>query len=82
MSGLQAEVGDNDRVVFSVTIKYTYETTGAKLQEYYGTRNLREAAEIDRQNLLDCPEYITEDLLDNGRGYTLDITPIRISDVG
>lgn len=79
MSELQNEVKDEDRVRFTVTLRYTYEKTGADLEKYYDTRNLREAAEIDRKNFLDEPEFITEDIEQNGRPYTVDISVARVT---
>lgn len=77
MSELQSEVGDGDKVVFAVTIRYKYETTGEKLKSYYGTTNLTEAAEIDRKNLLDDPQYIAEDLCHDGKDYDVRISAAR-----
>lgn len=76
MSGVQ-EVGDDDKVVFAVTVKYKYETTGKKLKEYYGTTDLTEAAEIDRNNLMDDPQYIAEDLNFADRTYDVRISAAR-----
>jgi hypothetical protein len=78
MSELQSEVKDDDTVRFTVTLKYTYEKTGADLEKYYDTRNLRAAAEIDRKNFIEEPEFITEDINQNGRPYTVDISVARI----
>lgn len=79
MSELQREVGDNDKVVFAVTLRYTYETTGEKLKEFYGTTNLTEAAEIDRRNLLDDPQYIADDLIHDGKDYEVRISAARFT---
>src|SRR5690606_25563958 len=78
MSELQSEVKDDDTVRFTVTLKYTYEKTGADLEKYYDTRNLRAAAEIDRKNFIEEPGFITEDITQNGRPYTVDISVARI----
>lgn len=79
MSELQSEIEDDDKVVFSVTISYKYETTGKKLKEYYGTTDLAEAVEIDRNNLLDDPQYIAEDLNHDGKDYNVRISAARFT---
>jgi hypothetical protein len=80
MSELQSEVADDDTVRFTVTLRYTYEKSGADLQRYYDTRNLREAAEIDRKNFLDEPTFIAEDIDYNNRPFTVDVSVARISE--
>lgn len=77
MPELQSEVDDDDKIVFTVTVKYKYETTGKTLREYYGTTDLTEAAEIDRNNLMDDPQYIAEDLNVADRTYDVRISAAR-----
>lgn len=79
MSELQNEVRDEDTVRFTVTLKYTYEKTGAELERFYDTRNLSKAAEIDRQNLLNEPDFIIEDLNQNKRPFDVNISVARIT---
>jgi hypothetical protein len=79
MSELQSEVADDDTVRFTVTLRYTYEKSGADLQKYYDTRNLREAAEIDRKNFIDEPTFIAEDIDCNSRPFTVDVSVARIT---
>ena len=79
MPGLQDEIKDEDRIVFAVTVTYKYETTGEKLKSYYGTTDLSEAAEIDRKNLLDDPQYIAEDLNHDGKDYEVRISAARFT---
>lgn len=79
MSELQSEVADNDRVVFSVTVTYKYETTGAKLEEYYHTRDLYEAADIDRKNLSDDPQYIADNLSTGHNEYKVRVSAARFT---
>lgn len=74
-----SELQDNDKVTFYVTVRYKYEKTGADVQKYYDTRDLREAAEIDRKNLEDYPEFISEDLLQNERPFEVTINTARTS---
>lgn len=78
MPGMQNEIKDEDRIVFAVTVMYKYETTGEKLKSYYGTTDLTEAAEIDRKNLLDDPQYIAEDLIHDGKDYDVRISAARV----
>lgn len=78
MPGMQGEVGDNDKIVFHVTVRYTYETTGANLKEFYGTTDLMEAANIDSNNLYSDPRHIAEDLDFNGKNYTVAINATRV----
>lgn len=80
MSELQ-EIGDKDRIVFSVTVSYKYETTGEKLKEYYGTSDLTEAANIDSHNLRDDPQFIADDLNHSGRDYNVRISAARFTGV-
>ena len=75
---MQNEIKDEDRIVFAVTVMYKYETTGEKLKSYYGTTDLTEAAEIDRKNLLDDPQYIAEDLIHDGKDYDVRISAARV----
>lgn len=81
VSDMQSEVADDDRVVFSVTVTYKYETTGADLAQYYDTRNLSEAAEIDRNNLQSYPEHIAQDLDYHGRNYEVRVSAARFSGI-
>lgn len=82
MSDLQSEVtpeiGDDDKIVFHVTVRYKYETTGANLKAYYGTTSLSEAATIDANNLYNDPQHIAEDLNHNGEKYTIAINATRV----
>lgn len=77
--GVKPELGDDDRIVFRVTVNYQYETTGANLKAYYGTTDLSEAALIDQNNLYDDPQYIAEDLNANGEKYTVKISAARFT---
>lgn len=79
MSELQGGVNDDDRIVFRVTIQYSYETTGAKLKQYYDTTDLTEAAAIDTTNLYDDPQFIADDLSHEDRPYTVIINAARFS---
>jgi hypothetical protein len=80
MSELQDEVGDDDKVVFYVTLKYKYEKTGSDLRAYYDTRNLREAADIDQDNFQEYPEFISEDINQYGRPFTVTVNAARVTD--
>lgn len=80
MSDLQDEVGDNEKVTFFVTIRYKYETTGADLEKYYDTRDLKTCAEIDRKNFQDYPEFFAEDIQQNGRPFEVRVNASRLND--
>jgi hypothetical protein len=73
------EVNDDDRVRFTVTVKYSYEKSGADLKQYYDTQNLREAADIDLKNFEDYPEFILADIEQNERPFTVDVSVARIT---
>jgi hypothetical protein len=77
MSDLQSAIKDDDRVVFSVTVSYKYETTGAKLKEYYGTTDLTEAATIDMKNLKADPQYLVDDLDRPNLNYNVRVSAAR-----
>lgn len=79
MPDLQDEVGDEDRIVFAVTISYKYETTGAKLKAYYGTTDLTEAAIIDTNNLKDDPQFVADDLNRAEQDYSVRVSAARFT---
>ena len=67
-------------VEFTVTLRLTYTKTDEELEKYYDTLDLTEAAEIDRRNYLEYPEFLTEDISQNGRPYTVEVETKVISE--
>lgn len=59
---------------FTVTLTYSYTKTDAELSQYYDTLDLDEAARIDQSNFLAEPEFILEDITQNGRPYHVDVS--------
>lgn len=59
---------------FTVTLRLSYTKTDEELAKYYDTLDIVEAAAIDQKNYLDEPEFLTEDIAQNGRPYTVEVT--------
>jgi hypothetical protein len=59
----------NDKVTFEYTIKGTYQVDRAFLEDLYGTDDVYEAAEIDRQNMEDDPSVLGFFLEDGRASY-------------
>lgn len=67
-------------VEFKVTLTYTYRKSQGDLERFYGTTDLVEAAEIDRKNFQDEPEFISEDLNYYDRPFTVTVTAEEVSE--
>lgn len=65
---------------FTVTLRYSYTKTDEELDQYYDTRDLSEAAAIDQHNFMVEPQFVLEDIEQNGRPYTVEVDTEVISE--